>query len=229
MMPETLQPSRIHFMDLPRTATVGIRIRKMRSALSALGIMIGIAAMVAVLGLSESSKSELLAQLERLGTNLLTVEPGKGIGRGSGTLPAEAAGIDRFFEQVQRQSGSLVGFAVVKLLPLPMVRAFFACGLISLLTRFFSTGARPVQDVLDEATIILPLADIIDVAGEKARLEKEIARLAADIAKFDEKLANREFLAKAPPDVVEKEKERRADAEQARAKLDAAHGRLAGA
>jgi valyl-tRNA synthetase len=86
-----------------------------------------------------------------------------------------------------------------------------------------------VQDVLDEATIILPLADVIDVAGEKARLEKEIARLAADIAKFDEKLANREFLAKAPMDVVEKEKERRADAEQARAKLDAAHGRLAGA
>ena len=92
-MPETLPRSRLHFADLARTATVGIRIRKLRSALSSLGIMIGIAAMVGVLGLSESSKSELLAQLDRLGTNLLTVEPGEGIGRGSGTLPAEAAGM----------------------------------------------------------------------------------------------------------------------------------------
>ena len=72
---------------------MGLRIRKLRSALSALGIMIGIAAMVGVLGLSESSKSELLARIDRLGTNLLTVEPGEGIGRGSGTLPADAAGM----------------------------------------------------------------------------------------------------------------------------------------
>lgn len=92
-MTETLPRSRLYLIDLARTATVGLRIRKMRSALSALGIMIGIAAMVGVLGLSESSKSELLAQLDRLGTNLLTVEPGEGIGRGSGTLPAAAAGM----------------------------------------------------------------------------------------------------------------------------------------
>jgi putative ABC transport system permease protein len=89
-MTSTLQPSKLHFSDLVRTATVGIRTRKQRAALSALGIMIGIAAMVAVLGLSQSSKSELLAQLERLGTNLLTVQPDAGLGRGSGTLPAEA-------------------------------------------------------------------------------------------------------------------------------------------
>ena len=86
-----------------------------------------------------------------------------------------------------------------------------------------------VQDVIDEATIILPLADVIDVAEEKARLEKEISRLADDIEKIDIKLANRQFLDKAPTEVVEKQKERRADAEQARAKLDAAHARLGGA
>ncbi len=89
-MASTLQPSKLHFTDLVRAATVGIRTRKQRAALSALGIMIGIAAMVAVLGLSQSSKSELLAQLERLGTNLLTVQPDPGLGRGSGTLPASA-------------------------------------------------------------------------------------------------------------------------------------------
>jgi putative ABC transport system permease protein len=89
-MASTLQPSKLHFTDLVRAATIGIRTRKQRAALSAIGIMIGIAAMVAVLGLSQSSKSELLAQLERLGTNLLTVQPDAGIGRGTGTLPAVA-------------------------------------------------------------------------------------------------------------------------------------------
>ena len=89
-MAASLRPSRLGFGDLIRTATIGIRTRRRRSALSALGIMIGIAAMVAVLGLSQSSKSELLAQLERLGTNLLTVEPSAGLGQGSGTLPATA-------------------------------------------------------------------------------------------------------------------------------------------
>ncbi|MCZ6663642.1 MAG: ABC transporter permease, partial [Actinobacteria bacterium] len=60
--------SELHPSDLLRTATVGARTRPLRAALSALGIMIGIGAMVAVLGLSESSKSELLEQLEQLGT-----------------------------------------------------------------------------------------------------------------------------------------------------------------
>ncbi len=82
--------SSIHPSDLVRTATIGLRTRPLRAALSALGIMIGIGAMVAVLGLSESSKSELLDQLERLGTNLLTVQAGTGIGRGAAELPDEA-------------------------------------------------------------------------------------------------------------------------------------------
>jgi putative ABC transport system permease protein len=87
----TLTRSRVNPVDMGRTATVGMRTRKMRTALSALGIMIGIAAMVGVLGLSESSKSELLAQLDSLGTNLLTVQAGGGIGAGTGELPETAA------------------------------------------------------------------------------------------------------------------------------------------
>ena len=90
-MAKSLPPSRIHLSDLVRTATVGIRSRKMRAGLSAIGIMIGIASIVGFLGLSESSKSELLARLDRLGTNLLTVEPDGGFGRGDGNLPADAA------------------------------------------------------------------------------------------------------------------------------------------
>jgi putative ABC transport system permease protein len=89
----TLRQSRLPAADVLRTSVVGLRTRKLRAALSALGITIGIASMVAVLGLSESSKSDLLAQLDRLGTNLLRVEAGSGIGRGSGELPEDAAGM----------------------------------------------------------------------------------------------------------------------------------------
>lgn len=90
-MTTSLTPSRLHIADVGRTAAVGLRSRMTRAVLSALGIAIGIASMVAVLGLSDSSKSELLATLDRLGTNLLTVQAGQGIGRGSAELPETAA------------------------------------------------------------------------------------------------------------------------------------------
>jgi putative ABC transport system permease protein len=86
-----IEASRLHVADIGRTAAVGLRSRMTRAVLSALGIAIGIASMVAVLGLSDSSKSELLATLDRLGTNLLTVQAGEGIGRGSAELPETAA------------------------------------------------------------------------------------------------------------------------------------------
>src|SRR5262245_31157137 len=86
-----LAPSALHSGDLFRVASVGLRSRRLRAALSALGIAIGIAAMVAVLGISESSRNDLLASLDRLGTNLLTVQAGEGFGLGGdGTLPTTA-------------------------------------------------------------------------------------------------------------------------------------------
>ncbi len=91
MSDQKLVASKLHAADVGRTAAVGLRSRKTRAFLSAVGIAIGIAAMVAVLGLSESSKSELLATLDRLGTNLIAVQAGEGIGRGSGELPDTAA------------------------------------------------------------------------------------------------------------------------------------------
>jgi putative ABC transport system permease protein len=63
--------------DLARVASIGIRSRRLRAALSALGIAIGVAAIVAVLGLSASSRAGLLAEIDRLGTNLLTVTNGQ--------------------------------------------------------------------------------------------------------------------------------------------------------
>jgi putative ABC transport system permease protein len=80
----------MHPADLARTASVGLRTRRMRAALSALGIAIGVAAMVAVMGLSASSQAGLLAELDKLGTNLLTVTPGQLLGGGEAKLPVDA-------------------------------------------------------------------------------------------------------------------------------------------
>jgi putative ABC transport system permease protein len=73
----TIAPSRLLAGDVLRAGSIGLRTRRLRAALSALGIAIGIASMVAVLGISDSSKADLLAQLDRLGTNLLRVGPGE--------------------------------------------------------------------------------------------------------------------------------------------------------
>ncbi|MFD9907374.1 ABC transporter permease [Streptomyces sp. NPDC059063] len=72
-----LGPARLSPRDVLRLGAVGLRARRARVVLSALGIAIGIATMVAVVGLSQSSKSDLMARLDRLGTNLLTVEAGE--------------------------------------------------------------------------------------------------------------------------------------------------------
>jgi putative ABC transport system permease protein len=85
-----LSPGRLRPTDLARVASVGLRTRRLRAALSALGIAIGIAAMVAVLGISESSKAGLLTELDQLGTNLLTVAPGQTFFGEEAQLPATA-------------------------------------------------------------------------------------------------------------------------------------------
>ncbi|MFC5253306.1 ABC transporter permease [Streptomyces nigrescens] len=72
-----LKPARLPSADILRTGAVGLRARRARVLLSALGIAIGIATMVAVVGLSTSSRADLMSQLARLGTNLLTAEAGK--------------------------------------------------------------------------------------------------------------------------------------------------------
>jgi putative ABC transport system permease protein len=83
-------PARLRLPDLTRLAGVGLRTRKLRAALSALGIAIGVAAIVAVLGLSSSSQAGLLAEISKLGTNLLTVQNGQNIGGGTAELPTAA-------------------------------------------------------------------------------------------------------------------------------------------
>jgi putative ABC transport system permease protein len=82
--------SRLHPGDLVRLAGVGLRTRRLRSLLCALGVAIGITAMVSVVGVTQASRAQLIAQLDRLGTNLLTVSPGRALDGGQAVLPKDA-------------------------------------------------------------------------------------------------------------------------------------------
>ena len=84
------QGGRLRLKDGLRVTSVGLRARPLRAALSALGIAIGTAAIVGVLGLSASSQAGLLAEIDRLGTNMLTVEAGESFTGGRSKLPLEA-------------------------------------------------------------------------------------------------------------------------------------------
>ena len=98
------QRTRLTPFDLVRVATVGLRTRRLRTALSALGIAIGIASIVAVLGISNSSRADLLATLDRLGTNLLTVSAGSSVLGEASTLPETAEEMVRRIDSVDGAS-----------------------------------------------------------------------------------------------------------------------------
>ena len=89
--------------------------------------------------------------------------------------------------------------------------------------------AGSVQTVVGEATVALPIADVVDLGAERERLQREVKKLSDEIGKIDAKLANANFVSRAPEQVVEEQRERRAEAEDARAKLTQALERLAGA
>jgi valyl-tRNA synthetase len=82
------------------------------------------------------------------------------------------------------------------------------------------------QFVLGEATIALPLGDVIDFAKERARLEKELKKARDEIARFDAKLSNEQFVSRAPEEVLAEQREKRADAAALAARLSAAVARL---
>jgi valyl-tRNA synthetase len=96
------------------------------------------------------------------------------------------------------------------------------------------TGADPATDipkgsaqfVIEEAVVALPLGDVIDFAKERARLEKELKKAQEEIARFDAKLGNAQFVAKAPEEVLAEQREKRAEAAALAVRLDEAIGRL---
>jgi putative ABC transport system permease protein len=109
-------PARLRPFDLAGLASVGLRTRKLRAGLSALGIAIGVAAIVAVLGLAASSQAALLAEIQALGTNLLTVANGQTFGGATAELPVAAPGMIARLSGVTavQDTGSVGGVNVYK-------------------------------------------------------------------------------------------------------------------
>jgi putative ABC transport system permease protein len=164
-----LTPSRLHPADAIRASAIGLQTRRTRSLLSALGILIGIAAMIAVLGLSESSKSDLLTQLDRLGTNLLRVQAAEGIGLGSAQLPPAASAMIRRLHGVQEVSAQVdVDANVFRTDYIPATRT---SGLMvkAVDTAILGTLKGTVAEgrFLDDATARYPVAVLGSVAAER--------------------------------------------------------------
>ncbi len=109
--------SRVRLADLLPVGTVGLRTRRVRTVLSVIGVAIGIAALVSVLGITRSSQADLLGRIDRLGTNLLTVVNGHTIGGDEAELPATAGG------SVARTDGVLASAATAELTSVRVYRS----------------------------------------------------------------------------------------------------------
>src|SRR5580700_5584061 len=109
--PQTLVVRKLRPSDLARLATVGLRTRKLRAGLSALGIAIGVAAIVAVLGLSSSASAGLLNEISALGTNLLVVDNGQTLTGAAAELPTAAPAMIARIEAVTQaeDTGTVAG------------------------------------------------------------------------------------------------------------------------
>ena len=161
--------------DWLRVASVGLRARPLRAALSALGIAIGTAAIVGVLGLSASSQAGLIAEINRLGTNMLTVEVGQSLTGGPAELPREAPARITLLDNVQRVAHTaLIENDKVYRNPLiPVgetgglqVRAT-SLNLLSVLGTGFARG-----DWLNEGTARLPVAVLGSVAAQQLGIDR---------------------------------------------------------
>lgn len=104
--PTAIPTSTFRAGDIVRAAAGGLVANRLRAVLSALGIAIGIASMVAVLGIASSSRAELVATLDRLGTNLLTVSPGTSVLGEDVQLPATSTAMVERIGPVQSTSST---------------------------------------------------------------------------------------------------------------------------
>ena len=85
-----------------------------------------------------------------------------------------------------------------------------------------------IQLIVRGETAALPLEGVVDLAAERARLDKEAGKLKGEIAKIDAKLQKADFLKRAPEEVVEEQRERRDDSVARLSKIEEAFARLRG-
>jgi putative ABC transport system permease protein len=170
----TPQPPRLRISDLARVASVGLRTRRMRAALSALGIAIGVAAIVAVLGLSSSSQAGLLAEIDRLGTNLLTVSTGQTLTGETAELPLAAPGmIARIGPVTQVQETGSIDVNVYRSPLVPSVNTNALSVQAASLDLPRTVGTTIAQGrYLNAATARLPVAVLGAAAAERLGIER---------------------------------------------------------
>jgi putative ABC transport system permease protein len=166
----TARFGRLELRDWLQVASVGLRARPSRAALSALGIAIGTAAIVGVLGLSSSSQAGLLAQIDQLGTNMLTAEAGQKLTGGAASLPLEASARITHLDNVEQVADT----ALLKnehVYRNPMIPAGNTGGLqvratsLNLPSVLHTGVARGTW--LDEGTARLPVAVLGAVAAQR--------------------------------------------------------------
>jgi len=157
-----------------RAASVGLRTRRLRAALSALGIAIGVAAIVAVLGLSASSQAGLLAEIDRLGTNLLTVTNGRNLFGQPTELPVAApAIIGRIGSVTQVQYTGSVNVSVYRSPLIPRVNTNAISVRAASLDLLPTVGTTVAQgSYLNRATATVPVAVLGAVAAERLGIER---------------------------------------------------------
>jgi len=160
--------------DLVRAATVGLRTRRLRAGLSALGIAIGVAAVVAVLGLSASSQAGLLAEIDRLGTNLLTVTNGRNLFGQQTELPVDApAMIGRVGPVTQVQYTGSVNVSVYRSPLIPRLNTNAISVQAASLDLLPTVGTTIAQgSYLNQATATEPVAVLGAVAAQRLGIDR---------------------------------------------------------
>jgi len=166
---------RLELRDWLRVAGVGLRSRPLRAALSALGIAIGTAAIVGVLGLSASSQAGLIAEINRLGTNLLTVEAGQSLTGGPAQLPREAPARITLLDNVQQVAHTaLIKNAYVyrsPIVPVTETGGLQVRATSQSLLAVLGTGLAR-GDWLNQGTARLPVAVLGAVAAQQLGIDR---------------------------------------------------------
>src|SRR5262249_44551194 len=168
--------SRLRPGDVLRVAAGGLASRRLRAALSVLGVSIGIAAIVAVLGISESNRQSLLRQLDTLGTNLLTVTPGQDAFSGdTAELPHRAIAMVRRIGPVEEvASASAIGSATVRRTDRISEEETQGIGVLAADPSLLHTlgGTLRTGRFLDAATSRFPTVVLGSVAAERLGIDR---------------------------------------------------------
>lgn len=165
-----MRPARLHFADLVRLGGTGLRARPTRAVLSALGIAIGIAAMVAVVGISSSSQASLDRKLAALGTNMLTVAPGNTMFGEAATLPDTSVAMIKRIGPVQSATavGTISGTPVYRTDKIPSGQTGGLAVSAARLDLLGTVGARMARGAwLNAATARYPAIVLGSVAAQR--------------------------------------------------------------